>query len=172
MWEQTTNPTPCGLSAKPSPVQHPPAMLLKPSSPSLCKLGSAPNNLTFVFDSLIFPFLQTDTFQIIVSIINLNDNTPVFKQTSLTITLPEVRVSHKWRGHWVNQCYGTRERSSANCTEKITTTLFQDTKVNATIIPREDLSASDADLDNIYYELNSTVQVSIFLWGEKKKKKK
>lgn len=43
--------------------------------------------------------------------------------------------------------------------------------MNATIIPREDLSASDADLDNIYYELNSTVQVSIFLWGEKKKKK-
>ncbi|XP_068539728.1 cadherin-related family member 5 isoform X1 [Anas acuta] len=65
---------------------------------------------------------QTDTFQIIVNIINLNDNTPVFKQTSLTITLPE------------------------------------DTKVNATIIPREDLSASDADLDMIYYELNSTVQ--------------
>lgn len=43
--------------------------------------------------------------------------------------------------------------------------------MNATIIAREDLSASDADLDIIYYELNSTVQVSIFLWGEKKKKK-
>lgn len=42
--------------------------------------------------------------------------------------------------------------------------------MNATIIAREDLSASDADLDIIYYELNSTVQVSIFLWGEKKKK--
>lgn len=65
---------------------------------------------------------QKDTLEIIVTIINLNDNTPVFKQTNLTITVPE------------------------------------DTKVNATIIAREDLSASDADLDIIYYELNSTVQ--------------
>ncbi|KAM9190262.1 cadherin-related family member 5 [Mergus octosetaceus] len=65
---------------------------------------------------------QKDTLEIIVTIINLNDNTPVFKQTNLTITVPE------------------------------------DTKVNATIIAREDLSASDADLDIIYYELNSAVQ--------------
>uniref|UniRef100_A0A8C3GDM9 Cadherin domain-containing protein n=1 Tax=Cairina moschata TaxID=8855 RepID=A0A8C3GDM9_CAIMO len=65
---------------------------------------------------------QKDILEIIVTIINLNDNTPVFKQTNLTITVPE------------------------------------DTKVNATIIAREDLSASDADLDIIYYELNSTVQ--------------
>lgn len=58
--------------------------------------------------------------------------------------------------------------SSANFTERITTTLFQDTKVNATIVAREDVTASDADLDIIYYKLNSTVQVSIFLLWEKK----
>ncbi|NXK56591.1 CDHR5 protein, partial [Chauna torquata] len=60
--------------------------------------------------------------EIIVTIINLNDNSPVFKQTNLTKVVPE------------------------------------DTKVNATIVAREDLSASDADLDIIYYELSSTVQ--------------
>ncbi|NXI71148.1 CDHR5 protein, partial [Anseranas semipalmata] len=60
--------------------------------------------------------------EIIVTIINLNDNSPVFKQTNLTRVIPE------------------------------------DTKVNATIVAREDLSASDADLDIIYYELSSTVQ--------------
>uniref|UniRef100_A0A8B9DNR1 Cadherin domain-containing protein n=1 Tax=Anser cygnoides TaxID=8845 RepID=A0A8B9DNR1_ANSCY len=65
---------------------------------------------------------QRDTLDIIVTIINLNDNIPVFQQTNLTVTVPE------------------------------------DTKVNATIVAREDLSASDADLDIIYYELNSTVQ--------------
>lgn len=43
--------------------------------------------------------------------------------------------------------------------------------MNATIVAREDLSASDADLDIIYYELNSTVQVS-FLWGVGKKRER
>ncbi|NXA55928.1 CDHR5 protein, partial [Nothocercus julius] len=57
--------------------------------------------------------------EIIVTIVNVNDNSPVFKQTNLTKTVPE------------------------------------DTKVNATIIPREDLSATDADLDTIYYELTT-----------------
>ncbi|XP_062433650.1 cadherin-related family member 5 [Rhea pennata] len=33
----------------------------------------------------------------------------------------------------------------------------EDTKVNATVIPREDLSATDADLDTIYYELKTSV---------------
>lgn len=63
----------------------------------------------------------------------------------------------------------TRETSSANFIERITTTTsFQDTKVNATIVAREDVSASDADLDTIYYKLDSMVQVSIFLlWGKK-----
>ncbi|KFQ83425.1 Cadherin-related family member 5, partial [Phoenicopterus ruber ruber] len=57
--------------------------------------------------------------EIIVTILNLNDNRPVFKQTNLTKVVPE------------------------------------DTKVNATIVAREDLSASDADLDTIFYELTT-----------------
>lgn len=63
----------------------------------------------------------------------------------------------------------SREKSSAHFTERITTTtLFQDTKVNATILARENLSASDADLDIIYYELTTIVPVSIFaFWGKK-----
>ncbi|NXG37691.1 CDHR5 protein, partial [Dromaius novaehollandiae] len=59
--------------------------------------------------------------QIIVTIVNVNDNSPVFKQTNFTQIVPE------------------------------------DTKVNATIISREDLSATDADLDTIYYELTTRV---------------
>ncbi|NWJ09213.1 CDHR5 protein, partial [Crypturellus undulatus] len=59
--------------------------------------------------------------EILVTIVNLNDNSPVFKQTNLNKTVPE------------------------------------DTKVNATIIPREDLSATDADLDTIYYALTTAV---------------
>lgn len=38
---------------------------------------------------------------------------------------------------------------------------FQDTKVDTAIVAREELSATDADLDTIYYELTTTVQVSI-----------
>ncbi|KAJ7398577.1 cadherin-related family member 5 isoform X1 [Pitangus sulphuratus] len=34
----------------------------------------------------------------------------------------------------------------------------EDTEVNATVVAREDLSATDADLDIIYYELTATVQ--------------
>ena len=37
--------------------------------------------------------------------------------------------------------------------------------MNATIVAREDVSASDADLDTIFYELTTTEPVSIF--GEK-----
>ncbi|KFO88624.1 Cadherin-related family member 5, partial [Buceros rhinoceros silvestris] len=59
--------------------------------------------------------------QILVTILNVNDNSPVFAQTNFTAVLPE------------------------------------DTKVNATVIPREDLSATDADLDTIFYELTTTV---------------
>lgn len=58
-----------------------------------------------------------------------------------------------------------KEKSSAHFTERITiATLFQDTKVNATIVPLEDLSASDADLDTIFYELTTIVPVSVFIW--------
>ncbi|OXB70130.1 UNVERIFIED_CONTAM: hypothetical protein H355_000023 [Colinus virginianus] len=62
------------------------------------------------------------SLSIIVTIINLNDNSPVFKETSLTRVVPE------------------------------------DTKVNSTIVARDDVSASDADLDVIYYKLDSAVQ--------------
>nr|XP_025966497.1 cadherin-related family member 5 [Dromaius novaehollandiae] len=64
---------------------------------------------------------QSNSLQIIVTIVNVNDNSPVFKQTNFTQIVPE------------------------------------DTKVNATIISREDLSATDADLDTIYYELTTRV---------------
>ncbi|XP_009572307.1 PREDICTED: cadherin-related family member 5 [Fulmarus glacialis] len=64
---------------------------------------------------------QSNSLEIFVTILNVNDNSPVFKQTNLTEVVPE------------------------------------DTKVNATIVAREDLSASDADLDTIFYELTTIV---------------
>ncbi|NXF99450.1 CDHR5 protein, partial [Sakesphorus luctuosus] len=60
--------------------------------------------------------------EIIVTILNENDNSPQFEQSTLTRAVRE------------------------------------DTEVNATIVAREDLSATDADLDIIYYELTATVQ--------------
>ncbi|KFW96134.1 Cadherin-related family member 5, partial [Phalacrocorax carbo] len=57
--------------------------------------------------------------EILVTILNVNDNSPVFKHTNLTKVVPE------------------------------------DTKVNATIVARQDLSARDADLDTIFYELTT-----------------
>ncbi|KAM6274452.1 cadherin-related family member 5 [Porphyrio hochstetteri] len=62
---------------------------------------------------------QSDSLEIIVAIVNMNDNSPVFKETNHTKVVPE------------------------------------DTEVNATIIVREDLSASDDDLDTIFYELTT-----------------
>ncbi|XP_033918012.1 cadherin-related family member 5 [Melopsittacus undulatus] len=76
----------------------------------------------FLSLTLILPFLQSNSFDIVVTILNENDNSPVFKHTNLTQVVPE------------------------------------DTKVNATIIAREELTASDADLDTIFYELTTTVQ--------------
>lgn len=70
------------------------------------------------------------------------------------------------------QCCGTKEglagRSLQPISQRITTAIwFQDTKVNATIVAREDLSASDADPDTVFYELTTIVPVSIFvLWGK------
>ncbi|XP_061227002.1 cadherin-related family member 5 [Neopsephotus bourkii] len=66
--------------------------------------------------------VQSNSLEILVTILNENDNSPVFKQTNLTQVVPE------------------------------------DTKVNATIIARGELTASDADLDTIFYELTTTVQ--------------
>ncbi|KFQ34239.1 Cadherin-related family member 5, partial [Merops nubicus] len=59
--------------------------------------------------------------EVLVTIINVNDNSPEFKETNLTKVVPE------------------------------------DTKVNATIVAREELSASDADLDTIFYQLTAAV---------------
>ncbi|KAM6068020.1 cadherin-related family member 5 [Theristicus caerulescens] len=64
---------------------------------------------------------QTNSLGILVTILNMNDNSPVFKQTNLTDIVPE------------------------------------DTKVNATIVAREDLSARDGDLDTVFYELTTIV---------------
>ncbi|XP_009472255.1 PREDICTED: cadherin-related family member 5 [Nipponia nippon] len=64
---------------------------------------------------------QRNSLEILVTVLNVNDNSPVFKQTNLTDIVPE------------------------------------DTKVNATIVARADLSASDADLDTIFYELTTIV---------------
>ncbi|NXJ67983.1 CDHR5 protein, partial [Rostratula benghalensis] len=55
--------------------------------------------------------------EIPVTILNVNDNSPVFPQGNLTVVIPE------------------------------------DTKVNTVIVPREEVSASDADMDTVYCEL-------------------
>ncbi|NXO31472.1 CDHR5 protein, partial [Cisticola juncidis] len=60
--------------------------------------------------------------EILVTILNENDNSPVFAQPNLSRDVPE------------------------------------DTKVDTAIVAREEVSASDADLDTIYYELTTTVQ--------------
>ncbi|NWT75903.1 CDHR5 protein, partial [Prunella himalayana] len=60
--------------------------------------------------------------EIIVTILNENDNTPVFPQPSITRNVPE------------------------------------DTEVDTVIVAREEVTATDADLDTIYYELTTTVQ--------------
>ncbi|KAM8807293.1 cadherin-related family member 5 [Eudromia elegans] len=85
-------------------------------------------SVDFEEDTLLLVYLlctdtagQSNFLEITVTIVNMNDNSPVFKQANLTKTIPE------------------------------------DTKVSATVIPREDLSASDADLDTIYYELTTEV---------------
>ncbi|NXQ44002.1 CDHR5 protein, partial [Catharus fuscescens] len=60
--------------------------------------------------------------EIVVTVLNENDNSPVFAQPNLSRDVPE------------------------------------DTTVGTAIVAREELSASDADLDTIYYELTTTVQ--------------
>ncbi|NXR06976.1 CDHR5 protein, partial [Semnornis frantzii] len=53
----------------------------------------------------------------------------------------------------LNENDNSPEFQKTNFTEVVP----EDTKVNSTIIAREELSASDADLDIIYYELTTTV---------------
>ncbi|NXT16036.1 CDHR5 protein, partial [Prunella fulvescens] len=60
--------------------------------------------------------------EIIVTILNENDNTPMFPQPNITKNVPE------------------------------------DTEVDTVIVAREEVTATDADLDTIYYELTTTVQ--------------
>ncbi|NXE69709.1 CDHR5 protein, partial [Calcarius ornatus] len=60
--------------------------------------------------------------RILVTILNENDNFPVFPQPNITRQVPE------------------------------------DTEVDTVIVAREEVTATDADLDTIYYELTTTVQ--------------
>ncbi|KAF2973621.1 hypothetical protein EK904_008774, partial [Melospiza melodia maxima] len=68
------------------------------------------------------PAGQSDSLQILVTILNENDNSPVFPQPNVTRQIPE------------------------------------DTEVDTVIVAREEVTAADADLDTIYYELTTTAQ--------------
>nr|XP_030129551.3 cadherin-related family member 5 [Taeniopygia guttata] len=68
------------------------------------------------------PADQSESLEILVTILNENDNYPVFPQPNITRDVPEA------------------------------------TEVDTTIVAREEVTATDADLDIIYYELNTTVQ--------------
>ncbi|XP_041263929.1 cadherin-related family member 5 [Onychostruthus taczanowskii] len=68
------------------------------------------------------PAGQSDSLAILVTILNENDNPPVFPQPNITRDVPE------------------------------------DTEVDTVIVAREEVTATDADLDTIYYELTTTVQ--------------
>ncbi|XP_034626311.1 cadherin-related family member 5 isoform X3 [Trachemys scripta elegans] len=63
--------------------------------------------------------IEVNSVTVVVQVGNLNDNSPVFKETNITVKVPE------------------------------------DTKVNMIIIPEDTVTASDADLDNVQYELTA-----------------
>ncbi|XP_053884550.1 cadherin-related family member 5 isoform X3 [Malaclemys terrapin pileata] len=63
--------------------------------------------------------IEVNSVIVLVQVGNLNDNSPVFKETNITVKVPE------------------------------------DTKVNTIIIPEDTVTASDADLDNVQYELTA-----------------
>ncbi|XP_068050574.1 cadherin-related family member 5 isoform X1 [Anomalospiza imberbis] len=65
---------------------------------------------------------QSESLEILVTILNENDNPPVFPQPNISRDVPE------------------------------------DTEVDTAIVAREEVTATDADLDTIYYELTTTVQ--------------
>ncbi|XP_034274502.1 cadherin-related family member 5 isoform X2 [Pantherophis guttatus] len=64
--------------------------------------------------------LQVKSIIVLISIQNENDNEPVFKQTNITVHVPE------------------------------------DTKVNTTVVPLPNVTASDADLNTVYYSLEGS----------------
>ncbi|XP_058015906.1 cadherin-related family member 5 [Ahaetulla prasina] len=64
--------------------------------------------------------LQVKSINVLISIQNENDNEPVFKQTNITVDVPE------------------------------------DTKVNTTVVPLASVTATDADLNTVYYSLEGS----------------
>nr|XP_023967190.1 cadherin-related family member 5 isoform X3 [Chrysemys picta bellii] len=69
--------------------------------------------------------IEVNSVIVLVQVGNLNDNSPVFKETNITVKVPE------------------------------------DTKVNTIIIPEDTVTASDADLDNVQYELTAITPEAI-----------
>lgn len=115
-WEQAHNPTPgCGLSANPSHIQPP---SLHHPLWSLCKAGPAPT-VYFCLRFFYLPILQSDSLEILVTILNENDNSPVFAQPNLTRDVPEVRGFWKGRGHCLTECCGTEEGSAGRGLQSI-----------------------------------------------------
>lgn len=104
--------------------------------------------------------------QILVTILNENDNSPVFPQPNITRQVPEVRGFGKGRGHCSLRAVGLRKGQQGEDFDPFHTdnnynnVFFQDTEVDTVIVAREEVTATDADLDTIYYELTTTVQVS------------
>lgn len=106
--EVAASPQSCpghGLAANPSPIWPP---SLHHPLWSLCKAGSAPTVYfcLWFFDLLI---LQSDSLQILVTILNKNDNSPEFPQPNITRQIPEVRGFGKGRGHCSLSAVGLRK---------------------------------------------------------------
>lgn len=105
--------------------------------------------------------------EILVTILNENDNSPVFAQPNITRDVPEVRGFGEGRGHCSLSAVGLRKGQQGEDFNPFDTdgnynnVFFQDTEVDTAIVARDEVSATDADLDTIYYELTTTVQVSI-----------
>lgn len=111
---------------------------------------------------LCLPVLQSESLEILVTVLNMNDNEPVFAHPNLARELPEVRGFWKGRGHCsLRKGQQGEDSNPFHADSNHNNVVFQDTKVDTAIVAREELSATDADLDTIYYELTTTVQVSI-----------
>nr|XP_056707945.1 cadherin-related family member 5 [Euleptes europaea] len=64
--------------------------------------------------------VEINTVDITVFVINVNDNSPVFKEANITVSISE------------------------------------DTKVNTTVVPQGNVTATDADLDTVFYSLTGS----------------